>query len=435
MTEEQSVSLEVRARSPGAPDKLLAIAASPLRDANGVAGGVALLRDVTQQRALEQQLQHSQKMDAIGRFAAGVVHDFNNLLSVIQSYAQLILSGASEGQRVPEDLGQIVGASDRAAALTRQLLAFCRREELKPKLLELNPIITNVEKMLRRILGADIALSTALASDLGVVRADAGQIDQIVLNLAVNARDAMPRGGRLAIETANQSFAGAQAQGAGVPPGEYVMLAVTDTGTGMDADTQRRIFEPFFTTKEVGKGTGLGLSTVYGIVQQARGHIAVDSVVGQGTTFRVYFPRAVGQPSSDDDQGVKRSGSDHPGTILLVEDNEAVRMVAARILRGGGHTVFETSFASEARRLCQERPDEIDLLLFDVVMPQTSGPTLAAELGELCPNARVLFMSGYSGSNSSTDGSWRSRATFLEKPFTPATLLETVRQTLAPRER
>jgi PAS domain S-box-containing protein len=430
MLEERTVSLELLARDAHGPERVLAVTATPLRGKAGLAGGVALLRDVTQERALEQQLFHSQKMDAIGRLAGGVAHDFNNLLSVIQSYAQLFLNGMREDDPLREDMGQVMAASQLAASLTRQLLAFCRRQVVQPKVLQVNAVVADIEKMLRRIIGEDIALVTSLSPGLGAVRADPGHIEQIIVNLTVNARDAMPDGGTLRIETGNVRLAPEQAQARAVQAGEYVVLRVSDTGIGMSPETRERIFEPFFTTKDVGKGTGLGLSTVYGIVQQAGGQIVVESELGHGTSLEIQFPRVdIARADGPDTQSIV-AASAKTATILLVEDNEAVRTVGARILRGSGYTVFDTGRASEARALCRDRGAEVNLLLIDVVMPEISGPKLATELVVLCPNARVLFMSGYAGTTLPSEDSWHERAGFLEKPFTPASLASRVREVL-----
>jgi CheY-like chemotaxis protein len=295
----------------------------------------------------------------------------------------------------------------------------------------LNEVVSNVEKMLRRIIGEDIELVTCLSPSLGRLKADPGQIEQIILNLTVNARDAMPDGGRITIETANleldSRFA---ATHTGVTPGEFVMLAVSDTGTGMDAATQKRIFEPFFTTKELGKGTGLGLSTVYGIVQQSGGNLSVDSKIGRGTSFRIYFPRV---DERRDNEVARRKASIAPvasATVLLVEDDDAVRHVAARILRRGGYNVLETRRAAEARSLCMERGGSIDLLLTDVVMPEISGPKLAGELSQICPKLRVLFMSGYPQGAVAQGGTLGTDISYIEKPFTPASLIEKVREVI-----
>ena len=433
--EERTVSQEVVLRRAEQPDRVLHMSASPLLEPErGLKGGVALLRDVTQERELERQLMQSQKMEAIGRLAGGVAHDFNNLLSVIQSYAELLMMDLSEDDVRREDVGQVLSASQRAAALTRQLLAFCRRQVVQPKLTQLNTVVSELEKMLERIIGEDIKLVTRLAPDLGVIKADQGQIEQIIVNFTVNARDAMPNGGQLSIETKNLELDVEAARSRpAVVPGEYVVLSVSDTGTGMSAATQKRIFEPFFTTKDVGKGTGLGLAMVYGIVQQSAGHISVTSELDRGTTFEVLFPRVEERPSERPGQSDRVTPVTRRANILLVDDNEPVRRVAARILRDSGYTVLEVSNAHAARAMCRERGDDIDLLLLDVVMPETSGPDLALELEPLCPRARVLFMSGYSGSSPSSEEVFNIRGAYLEKPFTPAGLQEKVRQTLAPR--
>jgi CheY-like chemotaxis protein/two-component sensor histidine kinase len=326
----------------------------------------------------------------------------------------------------------LIAAAQRAAALTRQLLAFSHRQLVQPTILQLNEIVYDIERMLHRVIGEDIELATELWPALGIVRADAGQLQQIVVNLTVNARDAMPKGGRLTITTANvildESYA---ASHAGVTPGDFVMLAVSDTGTGMDAETRRHIFEPFFTTKEVGTGTGLGLSTVYGIVQQSGGHIWVESEPGAGTSFKIYFPRAQGLAAVPERQSQRAPASRATGTILLVEDDEAVRRVAVRILRDVGYTVFEAKSASEARRICQERGSSIDLLLTDVVMPDVRGPELARELSLAHPQLRVAYMSGYSGEAVANESAVDAGLPCIEKPFSPASLAERIREILA----
>jgi two-component system cell cycle sensor histidine kinase/response regulator CckA len=436
VTEERTVSTELLLRNSEEGDRVLHMTASPLRDAEqGLSGGVALLRDVTQERELERQLMQSQKMEAIGRLAGGVAHDFNNLLSVIQSYAELLMMNLEEGDERREDVGQVLAASHRAASLTRQLLAFCRRQVIQPKLIQLNVVVSEIEKMLQRIIGEDIALVTSLAPTLGTIKADQGQLEQIIVNLTVNARDAMPNGGRLSIETRNLSLdADLDKTHPGVASGDYVVLSVRDNGTGMSAATQKRIFEPFFTTKDVGKGTGLGLSMVYGIVQQSAGHISVDSELGSGTSFEILFQRVDEQAAEHlvHSGGTRREPQN--ASILVVDDNEPVRRVAARILRDRGYKVFEAADAREARTICATHGNSIDLLLLDVVMPEVSGPHLAAELEGVCPRARVLFMSGYSGNTPSMEDSASWRGEYLEKPFTPAGLEEKVQQSLAPRD-
>ncbi len=407
----------------------VAITATPLHDhEDRLVGGIALLRDVTVQRRLEQELLHSQKMEAIGRLAGGIAHDFNNLLAVIASYGELVFQELSDGDPRRPDLAEVLAAAHRAASLTRQLLAFSRKGMLQPRQIDLNEVVSGLERMLRRIIGEDIELCTLLAPSLGAIRADAGQMEQIILNLSVNARDAMPRGGRLTIETAN--VAAPNELGLGdAASGEYVMLSVSDTGTGMDAETQKHIFEPFFTTKEAGRGTGRGLATVYGIVQQSDGHIRVSSELDRGTRFTLFFPKVDGRTDRLGSARVKTLPPTARATVLLVEDDDAVRQVAARILKKAGCSVLEARRATEARRLCREHAPKIDLLLTDVVMPEIDGPRLAEELTGQIPGLPVLFMSGYSGVGPAPVR-LGDDASYLEKPFTPASLLEKVQQAL-----
>ncbi|HEX6765253.1 MAG TPA: response regulator [Polyangiaceae bacterium] len=409
----------------------LSAAATPLRDgAHSTVGGIAVFRDVTEQRRLERQLSQAQKMEAVGQLAGGVAHDFNNLLAVITGYAELLLQQIQPGDAAHDDLGQLLSASERAAQLTKQLLAFSRRQIFQPKVLELNDIVANVEKLLRRVIGEHIDLRTVLAPNLGSIRADSSQIEQVVVNLAVNARDAMPNGGKLTIETANVSLDAAFLDAnPRAKPGEFVMLAMSDTGTGMDSETQGHVFEPFFTTKEPGKGTGLGLATVYGIVQQADGHIWLYSELGHGTTFKIYFPRVWGAEAP---APVRRTMSPvtASATVLLVEDDDAVRQVTARMLKNRGYTVFEARTPNDARAICAEHGDAVDLLLTDVVMPDTSGPKLAEELMTSHPRLRVLYMSGYSGAAVARHGALAEDVAYLEKPFTASSLSAKVRDAL-----
>jgi len=434
MAGEQVPEMGMFIRNATVPGATIAVTAAPLRDdENSLMGGIAVLRDVTQQRRLEEQLAQAHKMEAVGLLAGGVAHDFNNLLVVIESYGELVLQELTEDDPKRADVREIVAAGRRASALTRQLLAFSRRQVLQPKVLDLNEVVTNVDKMLRRIIGEDIDLIIALAPGLGAIKADAGQIEQIVLNLTVNARDAMPGGGKVVIETSNvwldEHYADSHA---GVTSGPYVMLVVSDTGTGMDAATQKRIFEPFFTTKGIGRGTGLGLSTVYGIVQQSGGHIWVYSELRRGTSFKIYFARAGETAAASSPRLTKAAPANGTGTILLVEDDEAVRHITARILRDRGYTVLETRRPSEARDICAQRGTSIDLLLTDVVMPETSGPRLAEELSQAYPQLRVLYMSGYAGAALEHAGWLDTGAAYLEKPFTPGSLAEKVRAILQP---
>ena len=434
MSGQSSPEVEVFVRNERVRGAVVAMTGTPLGGSDSShRGGVAVLRDVTRQRELETQLSQSQKMDAIGRLAGGVAHDFNNLLVVIQSYAELIREGLAEDDQNRADLDEMLGATRRAATLTKQLLAFSRSETIQPTALNLSEVVFGIEKMLRRIIGEDIELFTELSSELGVVRADAGQIDQVILNLAINARDAMPTGGQLTISTQNVTLDEAYADAhANVVPGEFVMLAVTDTGTGMSAEVQRQIFEPFFTTKAVGRGTGLGLATVYGIVQQSGGQIRVYSELGSGTSFKLYLPRldnAVAVPLAQ----LPAAPSTTTGVILLVEDDSAVRQVATRILRDRGFRVLEASRPSEARAHCAEHGPAIDLLLTDVIMPDCTGTQLAHELLERHASMRVLYMSGYPGGAAARAGALEPGALYIEKPFSPVALVDKVRLALAPR--
>ena len=391
----------------------------------------ATFSDVTVQRQIEEQLRDAQRMEAIGRLAGGIAHDFNNMLAVILGYTESAMEDTTEGIPLHTELGEIRKAAVRAAALTRQLLAFSRRQVLQPRVLDLNKIVGGMEGMLRRLLGEDIALSVMLAMGLHKVMADPGQVEQVVMNLAVNARDAMPDGGKLTIETADIHLDEASAsQYAGAESGPHVMLSVTDTGCGMDQKTRARLYEPFFTTKEVGKGTGLGLATVYGIVKQSGGTIRVRSEPGEGTTFTVLFPR---EPVATEDvahpaAGTTRAAADE--TILIVEDEVAVRVLSARILSKAGYTVLSAANGAEALLLCEQRTGGVDLVLTDVVMPEMGGKQLAQKLARRYPAVRVLFMSGYPDEAIVSRGALRPGAHFIGKPFTAAELTRMVRQVL-----
>ena len=400
------------------------------RDAQGqVEYYEAFVRDITGQRQMEAQLAQAQKMEAIGRLAGGVAHDFNNLLTIILSYSELLLQDMRPDAPTRDDIEQIRKAANGASELTRQLLAFSRQQVLQPKVVDLNAAVSGIERLLSRVLREDIQLGCSLAPDVGTVKVDPGQLEQVIMNLAVNARDAMPSGGRVTIETANvdmdETYVQAHALAA---PGRYVMLAVTDTGMGMDAATQARIFEPFFTTKEVGKGTGLGLATVQGIVQQSGGFIWVYSEPNHGTCFKVYLPRVDAPPSQTDDvAGGSLRGTE---TVLVVEDMAAVRAVTCQMLRRFGFTVHDAADGTTALELAQTIAHPIDLLLTDVVMPDINGRDLATQFQARRPHMKVLFMSGYTDDAVVRHGILQEGIAYLQKPFTPVSLVRKVREVL-----
>jgi PAS domain S-box-containing protein len=389
-------------------------------------------RDVTERRRLEDQLRQAQKMEAVGRLAGGVAHDFNNLLTAILGYCNLMLDEIPAEDPLRQDLEEIRQAGDRAAALTRQLLAFSRRQMLQPQIIDLNTLVRQMEKMLRRLIGEDIELVTPLGSDLKQVKVDPASIEQVLVNLAVNARDAMPLGGRLTIETAMMDLDDAYAEThVTVIPGRYVMLAVSDTGQGMDAATRARIFEPFFTTKEQGKGIGLGLATVYGIVKQSGGYIWVYSEPGHGTVFKVYLPpsdvaASAARPVEPASQSEKHRGWE---TVLLVEDEDAVRALAREVLRRHGYVVLEARHGLDALRVAERHQDPIHLLVTDVVMPHMSGRDLARRLADARPNMKLLFISGYTD-HAVVHRDLTPGSAFLQKPFTPENFAQKVRSVL-----
>ena len=392
---------------------------------------IVFLLDVTERRNLEAQLLHAQKMDAVGRLAAGVAHDFNNALGVIVGYAELLLRQASDAQR--GKLEEILKATERATALTRQLLAFSRKQVSEPKVLDVNVLLSDLEKMLGRLIGEDIDLAIIPGAELGQVKVDPGQLEQVVMNLCVNARDAMPEGGLLRIETANAELdASHTARHGSLVPGRFVMLSVSDGGCGMDKDLMSRIFEPFFTTKPEGKGTGLGLAMVYGIVKHAGGHVWAYSEVGRGSTFKVYFPRI-------DDSATRMPVADKPPpargaeTILLVEDEQSLRAIAREILEGHGYTILEAVSAADAIALAARHPGRIDLVVTDVVMPGMNGRALSEALLVTRPGIRVLFMSGYTDDVIAHRGVLEPGILLIEKPFTIVGLLHRVRDALDAR--
>jgi PAS domain S-box-containing protein len=411
-----------------------------IRDVDGKITGIhATLRDVSEHKRVEkemadlqEQLRQSQKIEAIGQLAGGIAHDFNNLLTVIKGYTQLSLVDLKEESPLWENIQEIQKATQRATDLTRQLLAFSRRQILDPKVLDLNSLIRDTEKMLHRMIGEDIELITLLSEDLGRVKIDPGQIEQVIFNLAVNARDAMPSGGKLTIETANvesdEDYAHAHV---GVIPGHYVRLSVSDTGVGMSREVQEKAFDPFFTTKDKGKGTGLGLSTVYGIVMQSGGKIWVYSEPRHGTTFKIYFPTIEGEL---DALNGKREPDSFPGgseTVLLVEDEPSVRDLANRLLKQQGYRVLEAANGEEALRLIQENAGEkIHLLLTDVVLPQMGGKELAGQLKIFRPDLKILYTSGYTDYAIVHHGVLEPGTHFLQKPFSLKTLSQKVREVL-----
>jgi two-component system, cell cycle sensor histidine kinase and response regulator CckA len=406
----------------------------PLRTAEGeLQGAICMALDITDRRQLEEQLRQAQKMEAVGRLAGGIAHDFNNLLMVIQGYADLMTERLAEGDPLRRNAEQIQTASQRATSLTRQLLAFSRKQMLAPKVMSIQSVVGDMEKILRRLIGEDVQLETSSVPDLGLVKADRSQIEQVILNLAVNARDAMPEGGRLTIETANvdldESFSHSSVM---LSPGPYVMLAVTDNGCGMDVETQAHIFEPFFTTKEKGKGTGLGLATVYGIVKQSGGYVWVYSEPGRGTSFKVYLPRVWDEQSTP---GRDRRIDGHAlpqgtETVLLVEDEKGVRELAREYLEMTGYTVIEAENGHTALELAGLHSGPIHLLMTDVVMPGISGRELSERVKSIRPGIRVLFMSGYTDQAVVHHGILETDAVLLQKPFTVAALAAKLRDIL-----
>jgi signal transduction histidine kinase/CheY-like chemotaxis protein len=400
---------------------------------------IGCMADLTERRKLEDQLRQSQKMEAVGRLAGGVAHDFNNVLTVVKSFSEFLLEDLDKLDPRRSDVEEIAKAADRAAALTRKLLAFSRKQVMRPEALDLNGVVVGMEKMLQRLIGDDVRIETTLDPNLHPVEADPSSIEQVILNLAVNARDAMPDGGTLTIRTTNETLEKTDAAWA-IRPGRYAMLSVTDTGHGMDATTQARVFEPFFTTKPQGQGTGLGLAMVYGIVKQSGGHVWVESKPDQGTTFTVYLPQPEAVDPATAALATARVSGDprHTGThaaagsetILVVDDDEAVRSSTRRALERIGYTVVPATDGADALRLFTERDGAIDLVVTDVVMPGLGGRELVSRLKIMSPRVPVLFVSGYTEEGVRKQGVLEPGAAYLEKPFTPERLLQKVRELL-----
>jgi PAS domain S-box-containing protein len=410
----------------------VAITASPVLDQAGrVIGTAKFARDITEKKLLEQEYRHMQKMNAIGELAGGVAHDFNNLLTIIFGYTDLLLQRFPPNDPSRGPVEEIYRAGERSAALTRQLLAFSRKQVIVPMVLDLNALVCDTEKMLRRVIGEDIRLETFLQPHLGHVKAGAGQLEQVLVNLTLNARDAMPTGGRLTLRTENANLWESSAHArVGVLPGSYVVLAVSDTGCGMTEEVKARIFEPFFTTKEPGKGTGLGLAVVHGIVKEAGGGIEVYSEPGVGTTFKVYLPRAdppvwSGKPSS-----VQLAPPCGKETILLAEDEDGVRALTHHILAGCGYNVLDAASGDEAVGVVRRHPQAIDLLVTDVVLPGLGGGKLAEQILAVHPRAKVLYLSGYTNDAVIRHGILHDEVQFLQKPFSPLSLACKVREVL-----
>lgn len=405
---------------------------APLRDRQGrIVASLRIFADITDRLRLEEQFRQAQKMEAIGRLAGGVAHDFNNILTVISGFCDVALEGVAQHDPVVNDIVEIKKASDRAASLTRQLLAFSRRQILSPKVLDLNSLIRDMEKMLARILGEDIDLRMALQERLSCIEADPGQIEQVLLNLAVNARDAMPGGGQLFIETKDTVIDPAYAQlHLDAVPGEYVMLAVSDTGVGMNEDTRSHLFEPFFTTKSEGKGTGLGLATIYGIVKQSRGTISVYSEPGRGTSFKIYFPRLDSSGVANKLDTARPAAAGGSETILVAEDEETLRGLAVRVLGKCGYRVLSASDGAEAMNIVETHDGPIHMLLTDVVMPKAGGRQVAERAVRKFPEIKVLYISGYTDDSVVVNGVLEAEIAFLQKPFSPDALVRKVRHVL-----
>ncbi len=404
---------------------------APVRNESGeVVNYIAIKRDITHEEEVENQLRQAQKMDSIGRLAGGVAHDFNNIIMAIIGNAELALEALPSDNMTRTDIEEILRSSQRAAALTQQLLTFARRQQVHPRVVKLNELILNLNRMMQRLIGENISLKTEMAPDLWSVKADPSQIEQVIVNMVVNARDAMPRGGTLTIRTLNTTFdAPASTRYQEMPPGEYVKILIQDTGTGIPDDVKQHIFEPFFTTKARGKGTGIGLATCFGIIKQNGGYIRFESETGKGTTFRICFPRCREAPQVLKEEPLPQ-GWHGTETILLAEDDKTLRQVVARALTNHGYKVLEAGNGKEALDVAANYPGDINLLLSDVIMPEMNGPTLAENLIKIRPSLKVILLSGYIDDALVGDYMAKHKTLFVEKPFSIAALLEKIRDTL-----
>ena len=428
-----SRTIQYRMRHKDGSWRLIESGASAILNPQGKVEKLIIVnRDVSERRKLEEQFRQAQKMEAVGRLSGGVAHDFNNLLGVIIGYAEFLQENMDAENNLRSSVDEILKAGKRAASLTRQLLAFSRQQVLDPKVLDLNGVVSDMEKLLRRLIGEDIELTTHLVPELAHLKADQGQLEQVLMNLVVNARDAMPQGGKLVIETQNMVMDQAFVRRYPYPvqPGPYVLLTVTDGGIGMDAETKARAFEPFFTTKEKGKGTGLGLSTVYGVVKQSGGYIDIYSAPGAGTTFKIYLPRVDEAIKSEKPAGSKADSFSGSETILIAEDEESLRRLTRNTLELCGYKVIEAKDGVEALEVSERHSGTIDLLLTDIVMPEMGGRALAQELARRRPEIRLAYMSGYTGQAVGSQGPVDPGSVFLLKPFTRELLTRKIREAL-----
>jgi signal transduction histidine kinase len=431
MRDGTDYEVEFRALWPDGSARWNAGQARMVRDSDGTPMRLlGIGTDISDRKSLEAQFRQAQKMEAVGLLAGGVAHDFNNLLTAILGYSTFVIDTFGPQDRRRADMEEVLKAGQRAAVLTRQLLAFSRKQVLQPTSVDLNALVMGIRQMLARLIGETVDLVPILAPDLGTVRADAGQLEQVLMNLVLNARDAMPSGGRLAVETANVELDASFMQDVTIHPGSYVLLAVSDNGIGMNEATKQRLFEPFFTTKEHGKGTGLGLATVYGIVKQTGGYIWVFSEPGKGATFKIYLPRVSGDGKVPDAVVVEEEMPAGTETVLLVEDEEAVRLLTRRILERAGYRVFDAANAEQAEALFERHGSVFNLLVTDVIMPGASGPRLFERLARQRPDLKVLYVSGYTGDTIVHQGELAPGVEFLRKPFTADALNRRVREVL-----